>query len=57
MKRRLLIQTCASLAATALLPLVAQVAHAAPYPEKPVKIIVSLPPGSGADTTARFLAQ
>ncbi len=57
MKRRLLIQTCASLAATALLPLVAQLAHAAPYPEKPVKIIVSLPPGSGADTTARFLAQ
>jgi tripartite-type tricarboxylate transporter receptor subunit TctC len=32
-------------------------AHAAGYPEKPVKVIVSLPPGSGADTTARFLAQ
>ncbi|MCY1234567.1 Tripartite tricarboxylate transporter family receptor [compost metagenome] len=32
-------------------------AAAGTYPERPVKIIVSLPPGSGADTTARFLAQ
>jgi len=30
---------------------------AAQYPERPVKIIVSLPPGSGADTTARFLSK
>ncbi|SPA39633.1 putative extra-cytoplasmic solute receptor [Cupriavidus taiwanensis] len=29
----------------------------AAYPEKPVKIIVSLPPGSGADTTARYIAR
>ncbi|ODV40554.1 ABC transporter substrate-binding protein [Cupriavidus sp. UYMMa02A] len=29
----------------------------ADYPNHPVKIIVSLPPGSGADTTARFIAQ
>ncbi len=32
-------------------------AFAGTWPERPVKIIVSLPPGSGADTTARFLAQ
>ncbi|HYG44642.1 MAG TPA: tripartite tricarboxylate transporter substrate binding protein [Bordetella sp.] len=32
-------------------------ALAAPYPERPVKIIVSLPPGSGADSTARFLSK
>ncbi|MET3374160.1 tripartite-type tricarboxylate transporter receptor subunit TctC [Variovorax boronicumulans] len=35
----------------------AALATAAGYPDKPVKIIVSLPPGSGADTTARFLAR
>ncbi|OZI80778.1 Bug family tripartite tricarboxylate transporter substrate binding protein [Bordetella genomosp. 6] len=29
----------------------------ADYPAHPVKIIVSLPPGSGADTTARFLSR
>ncbi|SCU96010.1 conserved exported hypothetical protein [Cupriavidus necator] len=27
------------------------------YPTRPVKVIVSLPPGSGADTTARFVSQ
>lgn len=27
------------------------------YPNHPVKIIVSLPPGSGSDTTARFIAK
>ncbi|OZI37223.1 ABC transporter substrate-binding protein [Bordetella genomosp. 10] len=31
-------------------------AHAA-YPDHPVKVIVSLPPGSGADTTARFISK
>ncbi|QNK67091.1 Bug family tripartite tricarboxylate transporter substrate binding protein [Variovorax sp. PAMC26660] len=35
----------------------ATLAAAAGYPDKPVKMIVSLPPGSGADTTARFLAR
>lgn len=35
----------------------AMLATAAGYPDKPVKMIVSLPPGSGADTTARFLAR
>ncbi|KJK23466.1 ABC transporter substrate-binding protein [Burkholderiaceae bacterium 16] len=27
------------------------------YPARPVKLVVSLPPGSGADSTARFIAQ
>lgn len=52
MKRR---GICAGLLAAA--SLAAPLALAAGYPEKPVKVIVSLPPGSGADTTARFLAQ
>ena len=39
-----------------LLAAAASLAGANSYPERPVKIIVSLPPGSGADTTARFLA-
>lgn len=32
-------------------------ADAASYPNRPVKIIVSFPPGTGSDSTARFLAQ
>lgn len=36
---------------------VAMLTAAAGYPDKSVKLIVSLPPGSGADTTARFLAK
>jgi tripartite-type tricarboxylate transporter receptor subunit TctC len=53
MKRRTL---CAGLllAATAIH---SSLACAAGYPDRPVRVIVSLPPGSGADTTARFLAQ
>ena len=43
------------LAAIATLYLPAGVASE--YPERPVKVIVSLPPGSGADTTARFLSR
>ncbi len=41
-------------AATAALALPA---HAQDYPSKPVKLIVSFPPGSGADTTARHYAK
>lgn len=32
-------------------------AHAADYPDRTVKLIVSLPPGSAADNTARFLSR
>jgi tripartite-type tricarboxylate transporter receptor subunit TctC len=49
LRRRLML---ASLALFAL-PAAAQ----PDYPIRPVKIIVSLPPGSGADSTARFIAQ
>lgn len=42
------------LAALSLLPLCAAPARAQDYPTKPVRFIVSFPPGSGADTTARF---
>ena len=27
------------------------------YPEKPIRLVVSFPPGSGPDTTARLLGQ
>ncbi|GAA5231680.1 tripartite tricarboxylate transporter substrate binding protein [Verticiella sediminum] len=45
--------------AAAAIGLLAAVSHAAQaaYPERTVKVIVSLPPGSGADTTARFIAK
>jgi tripartite-type tricarboxylate transporter receptor subunit TctC len=39
------------------LQLLCGVALAAGYPERPVTVIVSLPPGSGADTTARFISK
>jgi tripartite-type tricarboxylate transporter receptor subunit TctC len=52
--RQLSFRPC--LIALAMLPL-AGAAAAADYPERPVKVIVSLPPGSGADTTARFIAK
>lgn len=49
----------ASLALIALPPVLIDTAALAQgdYPGRPVKIVVSLPPGSGADTTARFIAQ
>ncbi|WP_423199372.1 MULTISPECIES: Bug family tripartite tricarboxylate transporter substrate binding protein [unclassified Cupriavidus] len=51
--RRLLI---ASLAAMFAVPAVA-LANANNYPDKPVRIVVSFPPGTGSDSSARFLAQ
>ena len=53
MKRRAICSALLLAAATTLAP----AARAADYPDHPVKVIVSLPPGSGADTTARFLSQ
>lgn len=55
MKRRSAI--CAVLALGTGAGVFSRAAQAAGYPDRPVRIIVSLPPGSGADTTARFLAQ
>lgn len=53
MKRRTLCAGLLLAAATIHTPFT----WAAGYPDHPVKVIVSLPPGSGADTTARYLAQ
>jgi len=54
-----LVSTLLVAAASALLPLnvySAQEAPAAEFPNKPVRLIVSYPPGGGADTMARLLA-
>ncbi|MCY1221883.1 hypothetical protein D9M68_594770 [compost metagenome] len=55
-KRRHLAATLALLAFPAAFAATLALAQA-DYPNRPVKIIVSLPPGSGSDTTARFIAQ
>ncbi len=57
MKRRLA-QTCMLLAASIALAGVTQSARAqAPYPNKPVKIIIGFGPGSGTDILARMIAE
>lgn len=43
--------------AAGLLCFGAQAPAAESYPQRTVRIVVSLPPGSGADTTARFIAR
>ncbi|CAN7673887.1 hypothetical protein LJR039_005354 [Pseudorhodoferax sp. LjRoot39] len=52
--RRRALLAMAGLAGASALPALAGPADG--WPNKPVKVIVSLPPGSGADTIARFLA-
>lgn len=51
-QRRRFLATMAALAATA-----GTGAHAAGYPDKPIRLVVSTTPGSSPDTIARLLAQ
>jgi tripartite-type tricarboxylate transporter receptor subunit TctC len=52
-RRQVLQGACAVLAITLVVPL----AHAQPYPAKPVRLIIGYPPGGSADITARLMAQ
>ena len=53
-RRRQFLQLAAGAAA---LPLVSRIARAQAYPSRPVRWIVGFPPGGGADTVARIMAQ
>lgn len=53
MKRRLLLIASAATVATATLPTLAQAA----WPERPVRILVSFPPGGSSDLVARLLSE
>jgi tripartite-type tricarboxylate transporter receptor subunit TctC len=59
--RRLWVQsvacTVAALGAAAAAPAGAQTPAAAPYPDRPVKVIVALPAGGSADMVARLVGQ
>ncbi|AEI81593.1 extra-cytoplasmic solute receptor BugT (plasmid) [Cupriavidus necator N-1] len=50
-------RTSLRLAAAASLLSLALPFSAGAYPDKPIRLVVSFPPGSGADTTARYVAQ
>lgn len=50
-------RTSLRLAGAVALLLLAQPFNAGAYPDKPIRLVVSFPPGSGADTTARYVAQ
>src|SRR5438067_12460588 len=53
-RRKLLL---GSLSATAASALIASAAAQAPYPIRPVRVIVPYPPAGGADTVSRILFQ
>ena len=42
--------------AAALLALFAAIAHAQPYPSKPIRLVVPFPPGGAVDTTERLIS-
>lgn len=50
-------RTSMRLAGAVTLLLLALPFSAGAYPDKPIRLVVSFPPGSGADTTARYVAQ
>src|SRR6266404_3412586 len=52
-RRQVLQGACAALAIALFVPL----AHAQPYPTKPVRLIIGYPAGGSADITARLMAQ
>lgn len=53
MKRRTLLLTSIATLATLAMPAVAQTT----WPERPVRILVSFPPGGSSDLVARLLAE
>ncbi len=55
MQRRHFVVNAAALITAALLPHSAAWAQAAAWPDKPIKWVLSQPPGSGPDTVARLL--
>ncbi|MCB1997813.1 MAG: tripartite tricarboxylate transporter substrate binding protein [Burkholderiaceae bacterium] len=57
MTRRLILQRALQLGAIACLGSAAAFAHAADYPDMPIKLVVGFPPGGGGDLYGRAIAQ